>query len=182
MDPDLSAQIFSSDQDIVMTISPDSGVALMQHLLTQKDMRRVRNMDPEGKRRFMIEYWSKNYPDDPNAANKHFARVAEANRRYSFLNREGWKTDRGRVLIIYGEPDQIDRRYADAAGLDHEIWYYDKLEGGVLFVFVDRSGFGDMDLVHSTKRGEIYNPDALYTQQNQNPKSKLIDQTRGLRD
>jgi GWxTD domain-containing protein len=182
MDSDIATQIFSSDQDIVMTIDPDSGLVLMQHLLTQKDMRRARDMDPEGKRLFMLDYWSRQHPGDPDAANRHFARVAEANRRYSFLNREGWKTDRGRVLIIYGEPDYVDRRYADAAGLDHEIWYYDKLEGGVLFVFVDKSGFGDLDLVHSTKRGEIYNPNALYTEQNQNPSSKTIDQTRGLRD
>lgn len=181
-DRDFTSAIFRSDADILNTIDPDSALSLMQYLLTKQEMRRARDMDSVGKRRFLIDYWQKYKPDDSDAANRHFARVAEANRRYSFLNREGWKTDRGRVLILYGEPDYVDRRYAEAAGSDHEIWHYDKLEGGVLFIFVDQSGFGDLNLVHSTKRGEIYNPNALFVQQNQNPKSKLIDQSRGLRE
>ncbi len=176
IDNEFAAVVSNRGEDILSTINPDSGIVLMQHVLTKQEMRRARDMDSDGKRNFMIEFWRTHYPDDPDAANRHFARVNEANIRYSFLNREGWKTDRGRVLIQLGEPDYIDRRYADAAGSDHEIWYYDKLEGGVLFVFVDQAGFGDLDLVHSTKRGEIYNPSALATQQNQNPAS------RGLRE
>ncbi|MBL0060346.1 MAG: GWxTD domain-containing protein [bacterium] len=176
IDNELAYVLSTSGEDILNTIDPDSGIVLMQHVLTKQEMRRARDMDSDGKRNFMIDFWSKHFPDDPDAANRHFARVHEANSRYSYLNREGWKTDRGRVLIQFGEPDYIDRRYADAAGSDHEIWYYDKLEGGVLFVFVDQAGFGDLDLVHSTKRGEIYNPSALATQQNQNPAS------RGLRE
>jgi len=175
-DRDLSTAILTGSADILNTIDPDSGLTLMQYVLPKQEIRRARNMDSEGKRKLMIEFWQTTYKDDPDAPNKHFARVAEANRRYGFLNREGWRTDRGRVFILFGEPEYIDRRYADAAGSDHEIWYYDKLEGGVLFIFVDRSGFGDLDLVHSTKRGEIYNPNALSTQQNQNPVS------RGLRE
>lgn len=176
IDNELAFVLSTSGEDIMNTIDPDSGITLMQHVLTKQEMRRARDMDSDGKRNFMIDFWSKRFPGDPDAANRHFARVHEANIRYSYLNREGWKTDRGRVLIQFGEPDYIDRRYADAAGSDHEIWYYDKLEGGVLFVFVDQAGFGDLDLVHSTKRGEIYNPSALTTQQNQNPSS------RGLRE
>lgn len=173
---DLTKVMLSTGEDILNTIDPDSALDLMQYVLIKQDIRRARDMDSDGKRRFMIEYWRTSHPDDPEAANLHFARVDEANHRYSFLNRAGWKTDRGRVLILFGEPDFVDRRYADAAGSDHEIWYYDQLEGGVLFVFVDQSGFGDLDLVHSTKRGEIFNPSALATQQNQNPVS------RGLRE
>lgn len=176
IDNELARVILTSGEDILNTIDPDSGIVLMQHVLTKQEMRRARDMDADGKRNFMIEFWRTHFPDDPDAANRHFARVHEANVRYTYLNREGWKTDRGRVLIQLGEPDHIDRRYADAAGSDHEVWYYDKVEGGVLFIFVDQAGFGDLDLVHSTKRGEIYNPSALTTQQNQNPAA------RGLRE
>ena len=41
----------------------------------------------------------------------------------------------------------------------YKIWFYDQVEGGVEFVLVDRLGFGNYELVHSTKKGEIYNPD-----------------------
>jgi hypothetical protein len=37
----------------------------------------------------------------------------------------------------------------------HELWKYLHIESGAEFVFVDRSGFGDYVLVHSTKRGEL---------------------------
>ena len=50
------------------------------------------------------------------------------------------------------------RNYEQAAQSDHEIWIYQQVEGGVQFVFVDKTGFGALDLVHSTKKGEIKSP------------------------
>ena len=40
-----------------------------------------------------------------------------------------------------------------------EIWHYYAIENGVDFVFVDRTGFGEYQLVHSTKRGELRDDD-----------------------
>jgi hypothetical protein len=37
----------------------------------------------------------------------------------------------------------------------YEIWHYNDLEGGVLFVFADLTGFSEYRLLHSTKRGEL---------------------------
>jgi hypothetical protein len=60
----------------------------------------------------------------------YFSRVEEANLRYSTF-REGWKTDRGMVYIILGEPLFIERT------LESEIWYYsyDEGRGERTFVF-----------------------------------------------
>jgi hypothetical protein len=58
-------------------------------------------------------------------------------------------------LIIYGEPDQVDRVPSESESKPYQIWYYNRFEGGVQFVFVDRFGNGDYQLVHSTKRGEF---------------------------
>ena len=69
--------------------------------------------------------------------------------------REGWKSDRGRVYILYGEPDLIERKNFELAGGDSEIWHYDRIEGGVLFIFYDLKGTGDLQQVYSTKRGEF---------------------------
>ncbi|MBK6766931.1 MAG: GWxTD domain-containing protein [bacterium] len=176
LDVAMQQALLVSGEDILNTIDPDSALDIMSYVMTKQDQRRVRNMEPDGKRRFLIEFWHERDPDDPEAANRYFARAAEANHRYSFLNQQGWKTDRGRILIQHGEPDFMDRRYAEAQVPDHEIWHFDRLEGGVLFVFFDRSGFGDLDLVHSTMRGEIYNPDWAKSVQDRN------SSTRGLRD
>ena len=82
-------------------------------------------------------------------------RMGTANQRYSSLAKEGWRTDRGRVLILYGEPSEIDRKASTDRSKPYEIWYYYQIENSVQFVFIDRSGFGDYVLVHSTKRGEV---------------------------
>lgn len=176
LDADFNSAVATGGSDILHSINPDSALNLMEYVLTKQELRRARDMDADGKRRYLLEHWRRESPDDPEAANRYFARIAEANRRYGFLDREGWRTDRGRVLVQLGEPDAIDRRYAEAQVPDHELWTYERMEGGVLFVFMDRSGFGDLDLVHSTKRGEIYNPEWMQSVQN---RSSVI---RGLRE
>jgi hypothetical protein len=71
------------------------------------------------------------------------------------MGREGWLTDRGRIYLVYAEPDEIERFPNSSGSKPYEIWHYNQIESGVIFVFIDRSGFGDYSLVNSTKRGEI---------------------------
>jgi hypothetical protein len=71
------------------------------------------------------------------------------------LNKEGWRTDRGRVYLLYGEPDHVLRVPSECNSKPYQTWYYYGIEKGVEFVFVDRLGNGDYQLVHSTKRGEL---------------------------
>ena len=71
------------------------------------------------------------------------------------MGKEGWKTDRGRVYLIYGGPDEIERFPNEIETRPYEIWHYESVEGGVIFVFADITGFGSYQLVHSTKRGEL---------------------------
>jgi GWxTD domain-containing protein len=119
----------------------------------------------EGKVQFLQEYWKQKALEEdtsPEMAQwNYFSRVKEANRRYSYLKREGWKTDCGRVFIQLGAPDLIDHNTAGQEVSDYEIWYYDRIEGGIRFVFADRAGFGNLELVHSTKRGEMYDSNWL---------------------
>jgi len=74
------------------------------------------------------------------------------------IGREGWEIDRGRVYILHGEPDEIERMPSSEDRKPYEIWHFYQIENGVQFIFVDRSGFGDYLLVHSTKRGELQDP------------------------
>ncbi|MCC6476965.1 GWxTD domain-containing protein [bacterium] len=163
LDKDISRAIVQSSTDILSMIDPDSALSLMNCLMTKDEVRRVRKMSAEGKHGFLLDFWKQRSPDDPDAVNRYFARAEEADRRYNVLGKRGAKTDRGRVLMLYGEPEYLERKYAEASLPDHEVWHYDQLEGGVYFVFLDLSGFGDLELVHSTKRGEIYNPNWLST-------------------
>ncbi|MFZ5433642.1 MAG: GWxTD domain-containing protein [Calditrichota bacterium] len=157
--PEFVARVLSSDLNFLEVIDLDSAQQWMRYILTPDESRRLRRLTPEGRRQFVADFWKQREQNDPGAGNRYFARIVEANRRYSYLKRPGWKTDRGRVFVLYGEPDRTQRNYAMPGIVDHEIWEYNQLEGGVIFVFADRQGFGDLDMVHSTKRGEMYNPD-----------------------
>jgi GWxTD domain-containing protein len=113
----------------------------------------------DAKRNFMSNFW-KNRDDDPNtnqnpAKDKFLRGVAHSNSQFRTGQKEGWKTDRGRVWIQYGQPDEIERHPNEGESKPYEIWYYNNLEGGVIFVFVDKSTMGDYILVHSTYRNEL---------------------------
>jgi len=154
---EFEARLAQTDPDFLEVVDADSAEKWMRYILTRDEYRQMRRLNTEGKRQFLREYWQNRDRLEPGAGNRYFARILEANRRYSYLGRPGWKTDRGRVFILYGECDRTHHNYAMPGTVDHEIWEYNQLEGGVLFVFADMQGFGDLDLVHSTKRGEIYN-------------------------
>ncbi len=115
--------------------------------------------DIEGKRNFLFNFWKArdtNLDTPQNEYKKeYFERVAEANRKYSNIQKKGWRTDRGRVLILYGEPSEIERHPNQVDTKPYEIWRYEQIEGGVYFVFADLSGFSDYSLLSSTKRGEL---------------------------
>lgn len=85
----------------------------------------------------------------------YLQRVGVANQRFRVHGREGWQSDRGRVYLVYGEPDDIERVPSNEDAKPYEIWSYNQIESGVQFIFIDRSGFGEYILAHSTKRGEL---------------------------
>ena len=76
--------------------------------------------------------------------------------RSSHRLRWSGKTDRGRVVIVYGQPDDIDRHPNETEVRPYEVWSYNNIQGGVIFVFVLRNAAGDYELVHSTHRDELH--------------------------
>jgi GWxTD domain-containing protein len=113
----------------------------------------------EGKREYMFEFWK--VRDEYANLNKnefyrnYISRVEISNQRYASMGKQGWKTDRGRVFLLYGEPTEVERYPNQLETRPYEIWQYTEIEGGVYFVFADLTGFSDYTLIHSTKRGEL---------------------------
>ena len=116
----------------------------------------------DAKRQFIYEFWKRRNTDPVSTVNEYrrqyLQRVAYANDHFRAGNREGWQTDRGRVYIMYGQPDEVDRHPNETDSKPYEIWYYNSLQGGVNFDFIDKTGFGDYTLVNSTMRNEIQDP------------------------
>jgi GWxTD domain-containing protein len=113
----------------------------------------------EGRQEFLQNFWTRVEKEEIGGLNLtrsiYLQRVQTANQRYKTYAKEGWCTDQGRVLILYGEPDDIQRFANSNDSKPYEIWNYHQIEGGVEFVFIDLTGFNEYILVHSTKRGEV---------------------------
>jgi len=116
----------------------------------------------EEREQFIEQFWLRRDPTPDTVDNEfkeeHYARIAYANERFA-SGIPGWKTDRGRIYIIWGKPDEIeshpsggtiDRPIEDGGGttstFPFEIWRYRYIEGignEVLLEFVDPSMSGE---------------------------------------
>ena len=117
-----------------------------------------------GKATFQKKFWDDRNPASASPVNQykieHYRRLKYANSAYGqFLGEHaGWKTDRGRVYVLYGEPDEIERYPSSLETRSWERWFYNGIEGGIYFIFVDFETSEDYKLVHSSKKGEISDP------------------------
>jgi GWxTD domain-containing protein len=118
--------------------------------------------DLDGKRHFLFNFWQSKFPtmsvnDNPHR-NQYFNLKRIADERYKAFKMPGWLTDRGRVLMVYGEPDDVERYINQPNQHPYEIWFYNQLQGGVQFIFADLEGHKNYRLIHSNLNGEVYDP------------------------
>lgn len=98
------------------------------------------------------EFWASRDPDPSTPVNelkaRFYHRVSVANQRFSLMGRQGWRTDRGRILIQFGEPDQVDDYPFAADRSPYQNWHY--FEHGLYrkFTFVDDYDNGDYRLMY----------------------------------
>lgn len=150
--------------DIVYdSVSIETELQEIEFLLNRDQIIRTDNMTFSEKVNFLQAFW-RMWDDDPSTAevpmrDQFRSRVAEADGRFGNSRSPGHKTNRGRVFVLYGTPDLRETYPLEQHAKPYEIWTYDAIEGGVEFVFVDRSGLGEYSLIHSTKRGEVMNFD-----------------------
>ncbi|MDQ7052925.1 MAG: GWxTD domain-containing protein [candidate division KSB1 bacterium] len=133
------------------------------YVATDQEKRLYQQLDNvAAKREFLADFWFRVMQgriDVPPVNRRiYLQRVKMADEKFTKFNRQGWATDRGRVLILYGEPDEVYRYPSEGGTKPYEVWRYYNIEKGAEFVFVDRTGYGDYELVHSTKRGELFDP------------------------
>ena len=89
-----------------------------------------------------------------NYANEHFSSLPGIN--------DGWRSDRGRVLLQYGPCNKIEDAIVPSKSNPLQIWYYYFIEEGVYFIFQDLDEFGNFKIVHSNKQGERFDSDWEY--------------------
>ena len=133
------------------------------YIITDEERKAFKKLATDDEReRFIEEFWRRRDPDPDTEENEfkeeYYERIAYANEHFS-SGVPGWKTDRGRIWIMYGKPDErethpmggaYERPSYEGGGstttYPFEIWFYRYLAGvgsGVEIEFVDPTGSGE---------------------------------------
>lgn len=148
------SEYYNMSEDVVdQRFEQAKYIATKTELLVYESLASVEN-----KRMFVYKFWFDRERETPGLQEEYYNRVSHADEQFRFSNRDGWKSDRGRVYILYGAPDHNLRRPNNINSEPYEIWTYHNLDGGAKFLFVDDTGFKDYRLRSSTLRGEFYDP------------------------
>lgn len=142
----------------------DSLYGPLAHVGDPGELGAYANLTTEGKRRFLREFWRRrnptpDSPDNPAMADfyRAVAYVNQAFREGGSASIPGWRTDRGRIFLKNGRPDEVLRRpLADPR--PYEAWRYTR-ERPRYYVFYDQSGFGHYILLGTNDRRETGLPD-----------------------
>ncbi len=126
--------------------------------------------DPELMKKFVIDFWQRRAADTANPLQmwaRYYQEVQKAMVLFKCGKQPGYYTERGRVFLQYGAPNQRAQQPNEANTYPYEIWQYYRLTDATngqffsnrKFVFVSKNLGDDChNLVHSDMRGEIYNP------------------------
>jgi GWxTD domain-containing protein len=133
------------------------------YLITDEERKAFKKLETDDEReRFIEDFWRRRDPDPDTEENEfreeYYERIAYANEHYA-SGIPGWKTDRGRIYITWGKPDEIEthpsggnynRESYEGGGststYPFERWFYRYLPGvgsGIEIEFVDPTGSGE---------------------------------------
>lgn len=177
-----SLQLETSDLYLKNWIQQD-----VLYIITEEEKTAFNRLSTDEERyQFIEQFWIRRDPSPDSILNEnrneHYRRIAYSNERF-FSGRPGWMTDRGRIYITFGPPDQIEshptgghyqRPFKDGGGSTNtfpfEIWRYRHLEGTdlgneVIIEFVDPTMTGEyrMTMDPSEKDALINIPNAGLT-------------------
>lgn len=127
----------------------DEAILQLSYIAKKKDIDHIRDgRTLDERRRRFLDFWKRRDPTPDTDRNErmeeYYYRVAFANRQYG-SGIAGWRTDRGQVMVLFGEPDYVERHTDGGSAKPYEVWYYYGIARR--FIFVDRNGGGDYRLL-----------------------------------
>ncbi|MFL6230257.1 MAG: GWxTD domain-containing protein [Pyrinomonadaceae bacterium] len=141
----------------------------VSYIITDEERKQFKRLATDEEREQFIEaFWRRRDPDPDTDENEYkeqfYERVAYANEHYA-SGIPGWKSDRGRIYIMFGKPDETEshpsggsyqRESYEGGGststYPFEKWFYRYIEGvgsGVEIEFVDPTGSGEYRIARS---------------------------------
>lgn len=130
----------------------DDMIALLRFFGNEEQLARLRRATPAER----PALWQAFYKDtDPNpvtpeneALDAYFGRLAQADQRFPDEGQPGWRTERGEVFIVLGDPDEVIDASATNQGRVVR-WTYNQYR--IVLYFVDETGFGRFRLTPQSR-------------------------------
>jgi len=115
------------NQDVLWIITPQERTAFLNLA------------NDEERDKFIEQFWARRDPPGSPANSfraEHYRRIAYSNENFA-SDSSGWRSDRGRMYILYGKPDAVDTHPSGAA-YPYEMWHYRSADGrGIDMMFED---------------------------------------------
>ena len=112
------------------------------------DMKKLKTVEERIKA--FDQFWQERDPTDGTPENEaksaFYYRVRVANEQFAVMRIDGWRSDRGRIFVRYGEPDYLVNEPFSLDRHPYQIWYYTSISPNRRFVFVDEKEDGDFRL------------------------------------
>ena len=176
-------------------------------IITPEELSAFKQLSNDEERdQFIEQFWLRRDPTPDTVENEykeeHYRRIAYANEHFA-AGKAGWRTDRGRIYIVFGPPDEIDahpsggqyNRPVEEGGGEtstypFETWRYRYIEGlgdkgqEVMIEFVDTCMCGDyhISIDPNEKDALLHTPGAGLTTSEQMGMSTQADRITGQCD
>lgn len=141
----------------IKSLYPISTGVEYEHAINAVKSGNITNMQ-----KYFYGFWKIRNPLQPEEEwKKYLAQVNYVNKLYGYLVKKGYETDRGRVYLQYGAPNNVVQRNFTGETYDYEIWHYYSIndQRNKRFVFYNPELTGkDFYLLHSDVVGEIQTP------------------------
>lgn len=142
-----------SENSVFLNIKDEFKLA--SYFLHPKQIRYYKKLSKKQKRKFLEAFWKDNDPNPITSQNEFLdtlkERIEYCNKHFSYY-RKGWKSDRGRIYIKYGEPFEIIKKntsvYTKYTIKSYEIWKY-RLQNYFTYIFLDQQTSGNYQIIFS---------------------------------
>ncbi len=125
----------------------------LAYIATSSELDSLKEGSFEERQKNFLDFWLSRTDWNKEAAeamrDEFYRRVDFANEHFAGGPQKGWQSDRGRIYIIYGPPDEVDDHSNNFNSPPYQIWYYYSLR--LEFVFLDEFGTGNYQLVQSSQ-------------------------------
>ncbi|MCL4538753.1 MAG: GWxTD domain-containing protein [Bacteroidetes bacterium] len=131
----------------------DQAIAPLAYIANSNELDSLKEGSFEERQKSFLDFWLARTDGNKEAAeamrDEFYRRVDFANEHFAGGPQKGWQSDRGRIYILYGPPDEVDDHSNNFNSPPYQIWYYYSLR--LEFVFLDEFGTGNYQLVQSSQ-------------------------------